>query len=165
MALIKCKECGNEISTKAEACPKCGAKIKSSGFGTRILKGIAIFFLGSFILGIFASISNSVNGTPGAQNQAIGIPDPSSEDFTVSNLHIKNDGIGNGVIAGTITNNTSKSFSYAQVEINLYDKSGAQVGSTLANVNNIEPNGKWKFEAPVFQDNAASYKVAAVHGF
>lgn len=25
MALIKCKECGNEISTKAAACPKCGA--------------------------------------------------------------------------------------------------------------------------------------------
>ena len=26
MALIKCKECGEQISTKAEACPKCGAK-------------------------------------------------------------------------------------------------------------------------------------------
>ncbi len=25
MALIKCKECGNEVSTKAAACPKCGA--------------------------------------------------------------------------------------------------------------------------------------------
>jgi RNA polymerase subunit RPABC4/transcription elongation factor Spt4 len=26
MALTKCKECGEQISTKAEACPKCGAK-------------------------------------------------------------------------------------------------------------------------------------------
>lgn len=26
MTLLKCKECGNEISTKAESCPKCGAK-------------------------------------------------------------------------------------------------------------------------------------------
>ena len=25
MALIKCKECGNEISDKARACPRCGA--------------------------------------------------------------------------------------------------------------------------------------------
>lgn len=28
MALIKCKECGNEVSTTAKACPKCGAKVK-----------------------------------------------------------------------------------------------------------------------------------------
>ena len=27
MALIKCKECGNDVSTTADACPKCGAKI------------------------------------------------------------------------------------------------------------------------------------------
>jgi len=25
MALIKCKECGNEISDKARSCPRCGA--------------------------------------------------------------------------------------------------------------------------------------------
>lgn len=28
MALIKCKECGNEISKKAKVCPKCGSPIK-----------------------------------------------------------------------------------------------------------------------------------------
>lgn len=28
MAIKKCKECGNEVSTKAESCPKCGAVIK-----------------------------------------------------------------------------------------------------------------------------------------
>jgi len=26
MALVKCKECGEEVSTKAKTCPKCGAK-------------------------------------------------------------------------------------------------------------------------------------------
>ena len=26
MAMSRCRECGNQISTKAEACPKCGAK-------------------------------------------------------------------------------------------------------------------------------------------
>lgn len=32
MAMTKCKECGNEISTKADACPKCGAKqVRTSG--------------------------------------------------------------------------------------------------------------------------------------
>lgn len=30
MALIECKECGNQVSDKAKVCPKCGAKIKAS---------------------------------------------------------------------------------------------------------------------------------------
>jgi ribosomal protein L40E len=30
VALIKCKECGNEISSKAETCPKCGLRFKAS---------------------------------------------------------------------------------------------------------------------------------------
>lgn len=30
MALKKCKECGNEVSTKAKTCPKCGAVKKST---------------------------------------------------------------------------------------------------------------------------------------
>ena len=29
MALVKCKECGNEISSKAEQCPHCGVKINN----------------------------------------------------------------------------------------------------------------------------------------
>lgn len=28
MALIKCSECGNEISDKADTCPKCGINLK-----------------------------------------------------------------------------------------------------------------------------------------
>ena len=34
MALIKCHECGSEVSTEATACPKCGAKPKAH-FGER----------------------------------------------------------------------------------------------------------------------------------
>lgn len=30
MALIKCKECGNEVSTEAKTCPKCGARVRPS---------------------------------------------------------------------------------------------------------------------------------------
>lgn len=31
MALIKCQECGNDVSTLAGSCPKCGAPIASAG--------------------------------------------------------------------------------------------------------------------------------------
>ena len=33
MALVKCPECGNQVSTAAPACPKCGAPIALQGIG------------------------------------------------------------------------------------------------------------------------------------
>lgn len=68
-------------------------------------------------------------------------------------------------IVGTVRNNTSRQYSYVQVEINLYDKSGTQIGSTLANANNLEPNATWKFKAVVIEDNVASYKIKDITGW
>lgn len=48
MAIVKCKECGHEISTKAEACPQCGAKRKPSSMGCGGL--IVVIFLAFVIL-------------------------------------------------------------------------------------------------------------------
>lgn len=45
MALVKCKECRNEISKSAKTCPQCGAKVKMS-FSKKVIifiMGIAIF--------------------------------------------------------------------------------------------------------------------------
>lgn len=68
-------------------------------------------------------------------------------------------------IVGTVRNNTDHSYSYAQVEINLYDKSGSQVGSTVANINNLAPHGLWKFKAAVLEDNAVRSEIKDVTGF
>ncbi|MBI3096371.1 MAG: zinc ribbon domain-containing protein [Rhodocyclales bacterium] len=44
MSLIKCKECGKEISNKADVCPHCGAKpYKASGCFVVVLAALAIF--------------------------------------------------------------------------------------------------------------------------
>lgn len=48
MALIKCKECGNQISNSAKSCPKCGAKVKSSGCFGKLFK-IAIYIVIGFL--------------------------------------------------------------------------------------------------------------------
>lgn len=54
MALVKCKECGAQVSTKAAACPSCGAKRKGGGgcivgagklIGGLIGLGVALAFL------------------------------------------------------------------------------------------------------------------------
>ncbi|WP_394003554.1 zinc ribbon domain-containing protein [Luteimonas sp. WGS1318] len=43
MAIIKCKECGSEISTTAAACPKCGAKYaQTSGCAKIALIGVIL---------------------------------------------------------------------------------------------------------------------------
>ena len=45
MAMTKCKECGAEISTKAESCPQCGAKRpKKTSLFTWIIFGFIILF-------------------------------------------------------------------------------------------------------------------------
>jgi hypothetical protein len=52
MALIKCPECGNEISKSAKSCPQCGHEKKarkSFGLGSFILVLVAGFYLMSAI--------------------------------------------------------------------------------------------------------------------
>ena len=72
---------------------------------------------------------------------------------------------GSRMICGTIINNTNSTKSYVQIEINLYDASGNLIDSTLDNINNLEPNGKWKFKAPIMDDNVTNYKIKDVTGF
>lgn len=54
MALIKCKECGGEVSTAAASCPKCGAVVKKS---PKKLSGCLIFFVVVFAFIIYANNS------------------------------------------------------------------------------------------------------------
>ena len=68
-------------------------------------------------------------------------------------------------VVGKIKNNSNKQYSYVQVEINLYDNNDNQVGSTLANVNNLEPGGTWKFEALIFEEKATKYKIKEITGY
>lgn len=44
MALKKCKECGNDVSTKAASCPKCGAVLKHKTGCFTYLVFICLFF-------------------------------------------------------------------------------------------------------------------------
>lgn len=52
MALKKCKECGNEISTKADKCPNCGAPVKKGH------KGLAFFIIAIFAIIIIGQLSD-----------------------------------------------------------------------------------------------------------
>ena len=51
MAMTKCKECGAEISTKADACPKCGAKQVGTSGCAKFALGVIVFFVFVSVLG------------------------------------------------------------------------------------------------------------------
>jgi len=63
MALIKCPECGNEISDMAKTCPNCGIKIRkvNNGYVKYLIIGVLILIVA--IIGI-ALIVNLFNGKP-----------------------------------------------------------------------------------------------------
>jgi asparagine N-glycosylation enzyme membrane subunit Stt3 len=100
---------------------------------------------------------NSNKSTPAVSEKA------QKPDLEVIDHNAQNDEYVKYIV-GTVKNNTTKQYSYVQVEINLYDASGAQVGSTLANANNLEPNGTWKFKAIATED-FATYKIKDVTGY
>ena len=58
MAIIRCKECKQEISSDVAKCPYCGNKIKKRGFGCGTITLIGIIIL----VGIYIFSSNSESG-------------------------------------------------------------------------------------------------------
>jgi len=88
----------------------------------------------------------------------------SSSDLAVQDWQFDNSGYYSE-ITGSLKNNTDRQYSYAQVEFNLYDGTGTQVGSTFANVNNLEPGGVWQFRATVLERNARTAKLKGVSGW
>lgn len=64
MALVKCKECGEQISTSAKSCPKCGAKPPRK---TSLFTWIALFII--ILAGYTASqISSTSTSSAGGQS-------------------------------------------------------------------------------------------------
>lgn len=70
-------------------------------------------------------------------------------------------------ITGTYTNTSGGELGYVQLSYNLFDESGAQIGTAWANTSNLADGGVWKYEAycTASPGEAASYELADVSGF
>ena len=76
MATRKCKDCGNQVSTRAKQCPNCGAPApKKAG----CLGVIAFLFLVSVFIGIISSIGNNEPASPKKQPVVIKTDDSDQE--------------------------------------------------------------------------------------
>lgn len=65
---------------------------------------------------------------------------------------------------GHVRNNTDRNYGYVQIQINELDQSGAIVGSTMANMNNLGPGETWSFKAPLTSDGV-KFRVKDITGF
>jgi hypothetical protein len=59
VALIKCKECGRDVSSKAKTCPNCGVKAGASQVGCGSV--LLLLFLGGLLLSALNDPSGSSN--------------------------------------------------------------------------------------------------------
>ena len=81
MALIKCKDCGHMVSTKAEKCPKCGYSVRLSMEREQeetkqriIIVVVFVIIVGCSILGAMAN-DNNKNSSNGPMQDATAIAD------------------------------------------------------------------------------------------
>lgn len=80
MALVKCKECGNEVSTTAKSCPKCGAKPrKRTSLVTWVVLAFVIFVIyaasqGPSSTSTTAGSSSSRSPAPASSSTVIAVP-------------------------------------------------------------------------------------------
>lgn len=103
MALIKCKECGAEISSAAKACPKCGKGVTSS---TKWGVLIGLVFIG-IIISSFSSKNSSDTGSQTSSSskkslsssdaEAAHTPEPKIPGFQWSYLQ-SDDGMSKGAV-------------------------------------------------------------------
>lgn len=172
----KCRYCAMMIPKEAKICPHCRKK-----FGWTTPAKIAVVLLGLAIFGSF--LGENAKDTPKskpASPQTIPTavrlpaipttapmpartpPAPSEPGLVLLESNWEGTEHGSRYISGTIKNDSNKPCRYAQISFSLYDADNAQVGSAMTNINNLEPNGTWKFRALVFEKRALSYKFANI---
>lgn len=75
MKLTKCKDCGHEISKKADKCPNCGAPNKSGSRQFGLGKFLVLLIFGAFIYSLFTG--TDTGGTSSASKNKSGGHDES----------------------------------------------------------------------------------------
>lgn len=119
------------------------------------------------LAGCSSDATTETTASKAASTEAASTEAAPVEDYTVSDETLDTSNPYAAYITGTLTNNKDTDVSYVQVEYVLYDADGAQIGTALANTNNLKAGGSWKYEAYVTADAAsiASFELAEITGF
>lgn len=94
MALIKCKECGSEVSSKADACPKCGApfKLRVKGpSGCMMILTVIVATIG--LLWFVLDASDSTKKQEIQNNNISNAPKVEKKELIIENPELKEQGV------------------------------------------------------------------------
>lgn len=98
MALIKCKECGKEISNKAKTCPHCGAKVKkSASMGCLVMIIVIVLvigYIGSMDVGTADAEKNPINAGIRKSITTLSITNQDSFNWPSAKIYV------NGIMKG-----------------------------------------------------------------
>ena len=125
---------------------------------------VAAIVLVIFFAILYGLMSPGGSSTSGSSSGYSGSTASSSDQPSLVGFAFVQGGYS-GEIIGTVRNSTNRTFGYAQVEFNVYDASGSQVGSAMDNINNLEPGGTWKFKAMVLERSATSARFKGISAF
>lgn len=92
---------------------------------------------------------------------------PAAVPYLDSNFAVQDfrAGPGNQWMEGALQNKTDRKYSFVQVEVDLYDQNGKQVGSTITNVNGLAPHARWHFRVPVVGKDAADARIVHITAY
>jgi hypothetical protein len=65
---------------------------------------------------------------------------------------------------GMVVNQTGKAYRFVQISYDLFDATGAQIGTASANTRGLEPHGRWLFKT-VISDRCTRFKLASLDGY
>ena len=136
MALIKCKECGKEVSTKAKSCPNCGAKVKKN---IGCLQSLFFIFLALFFIGYLGSKIDNSSSRPSSKS-SYSKPDPKTYVMPYLSLDFSwsTKGFDNIMSANfTIKNDSSRDIKDVKITCTHRSKSGTIIDSNTRTIYEI----------------------------
>jgi len=136
MALTKCKECDEEISKKAEKCPKCGEPQKKR---TSLITWLVAIILVLWMAGYFS-------GDPGTSTSSTASVkrEPSLKEMAMNKVELdfswSKTGFDN-IMEGTftITNNSQHQIKDIEITCTHYAKSGTRIDSNKRTIYDVVP--------------------------
>ena len=65
---------------------------------------------------------------------------------------------------GMVVNQTEKAYRFVQITYDLFDSTGAVIGTATANTRGLEPHGRWIFKT-VISDRCTRFKLTNLDGY
>lgn len=160
-----------EYSGREEKTPSVGSIIRR--IFVTIISIILVFvaigcFSDLFHTGRKSSSGSSTTSDSSRQNvvQAINNTVSDYRLEVVTEPHLVKQEYGNIVIEGKLKNVSGRTLSYAEIMFALYDKDGAQIGSAVANINNLTDGSVWKYTAtPLTTEKWTDFKQTEVESW